>query len=626
MAQQHIDLTSFEGGISQSQKVGLKGSGRFMKKLDIYNDQSYMIPFPKSTKVSGTTVLDLVKWMEDGTPWDSNRWFYDAAGNIYKETSGFVWSVDRATATIGNGAAGQGLLVFADGLYYTTSTTLGRKYPLDGTPAYNDDFLSDGTTNVDRSQVTTGNTYTPPTAISETATNRYTFTSDSSIHASTSLLRYDPIKTIAVWVSGKGSGDWTVTVHDANNTLVGAATVANASLSNGALNSFTFATPLRITIGDTYHFHVTSTVADGTALTTTASDLETVTFTEYFGILITDALFHPEIEMLNFMVIGNNNYLATWDTATYNPNRIVFAPGYKVRALAKDDEFVVAACWRGDALTDVEDGRLYYWDGISPTFNFFKPITMGLPNAIYNLDNKLYGVYGSRGQLFMGSEPFQNVHQVPKLGSQKIMEVYPGAMTTWQRNLYIGFGASTDDSTSVEQGVYCWGNKYDALPEALTFAFGISTGTTQGTTLKIGMVKGKGNSMYIGWRDGASYGVDKIITTDNSATAFSWESLIFDNGNPSKQKLALELVVQFLPLAANESFTPKYKIDRATNFTSGPTMSTVGATQANLTFMDARFGEIEFGFDGASSGGTYPTITGIYFLFDDLAEERDFTP
>jgi hypothetical protein len=627
MAEQNISVTTFSGAISQSLKVGLPGSGRFVKFLNPYLDPSYLSPFQKPTKVSGSTVVDLVKWMEDGTPYDTNRWFYDLAGNIYKETSAFSWSVDRAGATIANGAAGQGLKVFTDGLYYATSTTLGRKYPLDGTPAYNDDFLSDGTTNVDISQAIVGaaQVYTTPVAIAETAGNRFTFSNSSAFPHSPvgqQELKYDPIKAISVFIVAKGTGDWTVTVHDVNNVLVGAKTIANASLTNTALNVFTFSTPLRIDIGNEYHFHVTSTVADGTVQTGTSANLETVTFTEFFGILITDPDFHPMQIINDLLVIGNNNYVATWDTAIYNPNAIAFDHGFKVRALSKDNEYLVIACWRGDSISSVEEGRLYYWDGISPVANFFKPVTMGLPNAIYNADNKLYGIYGSFGQLFVGSEPFQNIQQVPKLAPKKTIEVYPGAMTTWQRQVFIGYGATTDDSTGVEQGVYAWGNKYDAIPESLTYAFSISTGTTQGTTLKIGMVKGVGKSLYVGWRDGASYGVDKMITTDDASASFSWESLIFDNGNPAKDKLALDLVIQFLPLASGETITPKFKINRATNFTLGDMVSTVGASQARLQIND-RFGEIEFGFNGTSTG-TFPQITGIYFAFDDNAQERNF--
>ncbi len=82
-------------------------------------------------------------------------------------------------------------------------------------------------------------------------------------------------------------------------------------------------------------------------------------------------------------------------------------------------------------------------------------------------------------------------------------------------------------------------------------------------------------------------------------------------------------MLEFLPLATGESFTPKYKINRTTNFTTGDTVSTVGKTQARVQ-INSNFGEIEFGFNGASSSGTFPQLTAIYFAFDDLVNERNF--
>lgn len=609
MAQQDITLSGFSGGISPNQKAGIANSCRFSKHLEIHEDINYATLKPRATKVSGSTVTDLVKWMDDGTPWDTNRWFYDSSGNIYKETSGGTWSQDIAGSTIANGAAGQGMVVFNDYLYYATSTTIGRKGRLSSSPTYNHDFLSDDTTTLDQSLDTSGNTYTLPSAISETATNRQTFTPAR-----------DSLKSVEVNVSARGTGNWTVTVHDRWNVSIGSLTIANASVAASGDQKFTFTSPLRVTIGEAYHFHVTSSDGTGTVVTTTASDLETADFHTYFGILIADTNWHPMIQHLNGVVIGNERYLAFWDSATYNPNKITFGPGFKVRALGKENEFVVAACWRGDNIDSVEEGRLYFWDGILSTFNYYKTITQGLPNAIHSSKSRLFGVYGSQGHMYVGTEPFKEIQSVPKLGRGKKVEVYPGAITEWLGQTMIGFSGSTDDSSGMEQGVYEFGNKQEGLPEVLNHAFTISTGTTQGTTLKIGMVKGLGKDLYIGWRDGSSYGVDKIIKTDSPATTGSWESLIFDDGRPQKTKLALKLVITFEALESGETVTPKYKVERATSFTTGTTVSTTGAVRAEMPLGAKRFREIEVGYNLTTST-TFPVITGVYFEYDDLIQE-----
>lgn len=113
------------------------------------------------------------------------------------------------------------------------------------------------------------NTYTPPVAISETATNRQTFVPTKS-------------KLTRIWIYpvAKGTWNWTVTVHDASNVVQAVITIANASLTNGVVTYFNV--PANVTALWTYHFHVTSTVADGTVRVGTAADLETCSYIQNY--------------------------------------------------------------------------------------------------------------------------------------------------------------------------------------------------------------------------------------------------------------------------------------------------------------------------------------------------------
>lgn len=611
MAVNTITHNTFYAGISPFQKLSNidgKSQARFIKNMNIHEDPSYITLMPGLSKVSDSVVTNLVTWADDGQPFDTNRYFYDQAGNLYKETSGGAWSNIRTVS----GGAGQGLLVFDDYLYYSTSTTIGRYGRLSGSPSFNDDFLSDGTTNIDQENITaSGQTYTTPTSISETSTNLLSFTP----------LR-DPLKAVIIKVASKGTGNWTVTIHDSNNNSIGTATVSNASLTNSAANTFTFTTPLRMIIGNTYHIHVTSTVADGTVTTGTTSDLSTAYYQTLFGILVADSNWHPIKNHLNLMCVGNERYLAVWDEATYNPNRLTFAAGFKVRSMTIQKEYLVIATWKGSSIDAVEEGRLYYWDGISTTFNYYENVNLGLPNAIHTSKNRLFGIYGSSGTMHLFNEPFKKIQDPPYLGRGKKVEVYPGAITEWQSKTYIGIAGSTDDGTGLSQGVYEWGNQQDDLPEVLNYAFTISTGTTQSTEVSIGMVKAFGKDLYVSWKDAATYGIDKVSKTSNAAANGSYEQLIYDGGNPQKNMLPQKIVITFLPLATGESVTPKYRLDRASSWTLGTDINTVGSTRAELLLdVQGRANEIEYGFDVASSNGTYPKITGVFFMSDDLSDE-----
>jgi len=616
MSQQSLVINDFSGNIATlSKKKDIPFSARFVKGLNPFEDPSELVPFAKPTNISGEICTSLPKWGVDASPWSTDRYFTDEEGNILKLTSGGTFTEDRSGGTIANGCAGQGLLVFNDYLHYATSTTIGRLGKLSGTPSYNDDFLTDGTLNLDQSGGGTGQTYTTGTSIVETATHRQTFTPNN-----------DPLKSITIDINDTGDDPtWTLTVHDANNVVIGSKTIAFASVATGD-NVFTFTTPLRLTIGNTYHFHVTTSTTTGAPKVTSnvASDLEGAEFSNIFGILIADSNFHPMLDFddgsTGILVIGNERYLAVWDEDAYEPNKIIFPPGYKCWSLTKTDEYIIAGCFRGDDIDAVEDARLFFWDGISPTLNFSRPLSMGAPLALTNYKNNLLGIYGTQGELYKGSEQFQRISKVPKLARGKKIQVLPGAISSWQGLTVIGIGANTDDAIGVEQGVYVWGNKDDKLPEVLAYMGAISTGTTQGTGLEIGMVQGFGKDLCIGYKDSAICRVDKIMRTDNPVTAGSWESRVFDGGNPDKEKLALKVKITFEALESGETVTPKYKIDRAASFTTGDTVSTVGATSAEVTLY-SRFKEIEFGFNFTTST-TFITITGIEFTYDDMSSEK----
>ncbi len=62
-------------------------------------------------------------------------------------------------------------------------------------------------------------------------------------------------------IAAKGTGDWTVTIHDSTNTVVRSKTIANADIVAGQFE-FIFDEIWRPLLNAEYHIHVTSTVAD----------------------------------------------------------------------------------------------------------------------------------------------------------------------------------------------------------------------------------------------------------------------------------------------------------------------------------------------------------------------------
>ena len=126
----------FYGGTSESEKIGIQGSFAYGEKLNIFDEPSQMSILPKTVKVSGATVADLIKWIVPGTPHTASKYFYGDAGKIYREESDGTWSLLQNTSNSG----GQGMDVYDDYLYYTQDTQIGRYGALSGTPSFEDDW------------------------------------------------------------------------------------------------------------------------------------------------------------------------------------------------------------------------------------------------------------------------------------------------------------------------------------------------------------------------------------------------------------------------------------------------------------------------------------------------------
>lgn len=611
MSQKKITIKDFQAGIGTlGQKRDKVGSARFTKNLDPFEDQDYVTLSRRTTKVSSTTIDNLPLWMEDASPFSTDRYAYDLGGSIYKVTSSDVVSSIRTVS----GATGEGLKVFDDYLYYMLPTNIGRYGRLSGTPAFNDSLNSWWDAAISDLRTTgggTGQTYTTGTSIVETATHRQTFAAGK-----------DPLKEITIDINDTGDDPtWTVTVHDSEDNVIGTKTIAFASITTGD-NVFTFATPLRLVIGNNYHFHVTTSTTTGAPKVTTnvASDLEGAEFIVEYGVLL-DAEYHPAVVMEDLLIIGNKRYLATFNQSSYDPCTIAFDAGYEVRTIIKSEEYIVAECYKGSSVLDSEEGKRYYWDGIQTSFNFSEPIGIGAPSASTFKGSDIIGVYGFRGSLFNGKTGQELTHEVPKLTKGKYVEVYPSAIANYENRILVGYAGLTDDTTGLEQGVYEYGGQTMDTTIGFNMPFVISTGNTQGTNQKVSLVKVISKDIYIGSRDNTNYQLDKVTLGDLAATSGTYESLILDNGSPEKEKQAFKLKATFNALTAGQTVTLAYKINRATDWTSGSAESTVGATETEI-WIGSRFREIEFKFTIASSEGTFVKLMTLEFEMDSLSEEK----
>ncbi len=504
----------------------------------------------------------------------------------------------------------------------TDSTANANNLTLVNTPTYSTDVPFPASTtrlDIDQSRTTGGSTYALPTAISEVTADSLTFTPGS-----------DPQASVDFKVTTKGSGDWTVIVHDSQNRLVATQTILNARIpAAGSYIEFVFDTPWRIVIGKTYHMHLISTVADGAVESSSSNNINTGTFHTYFGFLVTDTQFHPIMPFLQFMVVGNERYLATWDGAFYQPNLIAFPTGTKVRCFGLWREFLAIGTWRGNTITGFDQGRIYFWDGSAPTFNFFIDVPQGQINALYGKDSDLYLFAGYRGVLMKytgggfyanGNSAAVKLKRIPKIATSDYVEVYPGALTIWRDLVHFGMSANSD-STTVEKAVYSWGSLNQMYPETLSCDYPISTGN-RGSTVSLGLTFPVGQSLIVGWRDGVATGADVVNFSNPPAAEGLIETLVMDDQALWKDKLNFDIRADHLALQSGESVQVGISIDRG-GFTTGGKVSTDG-TFTKLPFASGRGREYQLSVYLYATGTTSPTLLSLGVLHDDTASEAQW--
>lgn len=429
---------------------------------------------------------------------------------------------------------------------------------------------------VDDAKNAASGSYSVDTSISETAANRFSFTPS-----------WDPHINVVIPVASKGTGDWTVTLHDDADNTVASKTITNGNLTGSADNTFTFSSQVRLILGATYHYHITSTVNDGTvtpgndAIDTTADRLVDVK---------SDA--HPIVEFLDFIAIADGRYLrkydgnieaatdsdgsqtSSWETAFTLPS------GYEIVSIARYDEYIVAgADYRGDNVDDFAKGLLIFWDGTSEDINSFLEIEEGGVHTLLATKNLLYFIAGLRGELFaFGSDEYVKIKRFPETSYGTYARSYHSQSTVYQGMPLFGAFYETDSSV-IPQGVYAYGAREAAYREAFTHDYTASTGTVTDSSLQIGAVKSFGTDLFMGWDDNGTYGVDIVEAGSSPASTGVYEALVFDDQpNLWRDKVLHGVKVYHESLPAGAEVLISYKVNRG-SWVDGTANTTDGTTE-----------------------------------------------
>ncbi len=574
---------SWVGGQATDKKTGQANSFANSQSLDFRKSPSQMSVLPGTRRTDNGVVTDLVQnevMTQSGTTYSIG-----SSGNIYRTSTTGTWSKIGNTGE--NGTFGIDYRQDQDAIYIAGQTKVSSITTVSTAPTLNIGYYNtsqsiyDNTTNagfnVNSNQSGSTSFTTLQTTYAEGNTNQERFFQTD----------IQPIYQVGVYVTTIGTGNITLVVHDGLNNQLGTATISHASVTLG-WNYFVFSTPIQVNVGpnnaQTYHFHVTSTVADTIISSSALNNLSTCDMQLWGNRLVSTVNgLHPMATFQQFTCIGNGRYLSAWENLgeaqptndEWKRQKLVFPPGYEVCGLAVFNEYLVIATQlvtTGD--NTPQQGIIFYWDGLSDTYNYFTPIPEGSPEALNTFENVIYFVAGGNWYAItsVAATP-QKIRRLP--GSENIYtssnvqtKVYPYSATVRYGIHLLGW-PSTTANTDIPYGIYGWGKTDASQPNSFGYSYILSTGTqykTGSNNLTIGMVQNFGNILHISWRDDSSgtttYGVDVVDASSTPAPYAIWESLIEDAAFTTKQKLASYVEAKWLEIQDGVSIVLKYSIDR----------------------------------------------------------------
>lgn len=630
MAKTPLVIQRFDGGWSTDLKIGSANSFHYSRHIDFRKSPTQLTILPKTVKESSTTVTGLITEMIQ-LP-SGKIVAIDGAGGVYTRSTAGTWAKNSTTLTdtaMGMVYNEQQDTIWIPGLSSLHSITNADGRFSGGTFTVNSSAITDLTDQL--STAGRANTYTTTNAVNEGATHKLTVTPT-----------IEPQYSIKIWVTTKGTDNLTVTMHDSANNLLGTRTVTNASITNGAYNEFVFATPVRTTSGSngaSYHFHITHASASSSTIgVATASDFSTADYQTQVNRFVSPRnLMHPAKNFLQYICIGNERYLSVWEAISqtaptaleFVQHRLTFPTGYEVTGLAEYTEYLAIACEKRStsSTNEFQQGKIFFWDGTSSTYNFVIDIPEGAPYSIFSSKNVVYYYANGGWWAWSGGNPVK-LKQMPNTDTEytdlaNYTVNYPNMMAV-RNGILLGGYPSETSSSIIEFGVYSFGSKDRNFGESFGYSYTADTtnGYTNGLqgTLALGCIKSFGDKLFVSWRENNDYGVDKVSPTSDPFPTATWQSLVLDDGRPNRTKEANELFIDFDTLPTGATVTPKYKINRASSWTSGTTV-TAGGTQARMS-INKRYKEIQVGMDLVATTAT-PTIIGLTLIRDTLGSEKD---
>jgi len=312
--------------------------------------------------------------------------------------------------------------------------------------------------------------------------------------------------------------------------------------------------------------------------------------------LDTDSLWHPCLvsKLDDKLYIGAGRYIAslaevsgqnfddaTGGTYTWTPQALTLPEDYRVKCLAEQGNNLMIGTWKGDDIFDNRIADIFPWDGSATTYG--KPIILNENgvNAMINMGGYLYILAGIDGDIYKsnGVQAWK-IAQIPQsvanTAGGKYLEPYPGAMCSFKDRLFFGIS-----SINITDGLGVYSLMETSKGNIVNFEHTISTLTmgSANPTVIGALFPVTRDTLLIGWRDNATYGIDLTSPTSylhtTTYTKAYFDSPLYQVGTHLNKRSFNHLEFYLAKeLAASEGIQIKFRINLTDSFTTIGTYTT----------------------------------------------------
>ena len=247
---------------------------------------------------------------------------------------------------------------------------------------------------------------------------------------------------------------------------------------------------------------------------------------------------HPMAQQDLSLFVGDSNLIVKVNSsfATDNAALDINTP-HTTKTLIPYDLDLLLGTFISDRVAKAEIVR---WDVVDNSWDTSDPVPEAGINAFIQDDNYVFVQAGHQGRIyFYNGEKLEPYKRIPGIyvdgaSNTQSVHVHPGSVGT-----FLGrpvFGVSNKSKNAAKQGVYSLGSYSRDYTKVLS---GVEWVISQNKTedIEIGAILEINQELFVAWKDGANYGVDKIDWSNKYADAYVESRMLFEKQRSEAETL-----------------------------------------------------------------------------------------